>query len=60
MVPYIKSLSISQASVLECVDKEIAAGNTIEVQIHARFFHWNPWMNYLKGKNCKQLQSKIY
>ena len=39
MVPYIKSLSISQASVLECVDKEIAAGNTIEVQIHARFFH---------------------
>ena len=31
MVPYIKSLSISQASVLECVDKEIAADNTIEV-----------------------------
>ena len=31
MVPYIKSLPISQASVLECVDAEIAAGNTTEV-----------------------------
>ena len=31
MVPYIKSLPISQASVLECVDGEIAAGNTTEV-----------------------------
>ena len=31
MVPYIKSLPISQASVLECIDAEIAAGNTAEV-----------------------------
>ena len=31
MVPYLKSLPISQASVLECVDAEIAAGNTTEV-----------------------------
>ena len=31
MVPYIKSLPISQASVLECVDAEIAAGSTNEV-----------------------------
>ena len=31
MVPYIKSLPISQASVLECVAAEIAAGNTNEV-----------------------------
>ena len=31
MVPYIKNLPISQASVLECIDAEIAAGNTTEV-----------------------------
>ena len=31
MVPYIKSLPISQASVLECLNAEIAAGNTTEV-----------------------------
>ena len=31
IVPYIKSLPISQASVLKCVDAEIAAGNTTEV-----------------------------
>ena len=31
MVLYIKSSSISQASVLEWVDAEIAAGNTTEV-----------------------------
>ena len=31
IVQYIKSLPISQASVLECVNAEIAAGNTTEV-----------------------------
>ena len=40
MVPYIKSLPISQASALECVDAEIAAGHTIKVSSNEGTNSW--------------------
>ena len=61
MVPHIKSLPISQPSVLEWIDAKIAAGNTTEVpsnkvQIHARSFHWNPWQELFKQKKLETIR----
>ena len=65
MVPYIKSLPIIQASVLECVDAEIAAGNTSEVpnneDTHScTFLSLKSTIELFKRKNCRQIGSKIY